>query len=256
MLEQHGLPVVNLGLGAGMGAKLLTRCGLDSVKTGDTLLVALEPELPSGANIFEPFGVQFAFAVGRPGWLREEPFTDWASVLLDLRPGGQHVVALAGKIAFRQPLFRYAPAEWQSDGRQQVVARLDFPAQPPFRSRLSSEGRLLLSSIVRECRQRHARVAYVLPWSYCAESEAEVQKVGTAGFLLDVLEVMPVVKERRLGVHTVRADFADTPLHPTTHGARLRSEELAESLKSWTLWTREELAAIRASRPAEARRLP
>jgi hypothetical protein len=256
ILEQHGLPVVNLGLGASLGAKLLTQCAFDYVKAGDTLLVALEPELFAGADTFEPLGVQFAFAVGRTEWLRERTFTGWASVLLDLRPGGQHVAALAGKVAFHQPLLRYALTEWQPDGWHQVNSRLDFPAVAPFAFRLTSEGRNLLTSIVEECRRRRARVAYVLPWSYCTENEAETQKVGAARFLIDVLEVMPVVKDRRLGVHTIRADFADTPFHPTSHGAKLRSEELAESLKTWSLWTPEELAAICATRPAAAGRLP
>lgn len=256
MLEQHGLPVVNLGLGAGMGAKLLTRCALDTAKAGDTVLVALEPELFAGANFFEPAGVQFAFAVGRPDWLQEDSFTTWAPVLLDLRPGGQHIAALAGKIAFRQPLFRYAPTEWQSDGWHQVVSRLDFPSPPPLVSRLPPEGRNLLRAIVEECRRRRVRAAYVLPWSYFPAKEAELQRVAAVDFLIDVVEVMPVVQDARLGVHTVRADFADTSLHPTTEGAQLRSEELAQSIKTWSLWTRDELTAIRSARSATARALP
>src|SRR5688572_30751952 len=71
MLERHSLPVVNFGLGAGLGARLLTRCALDSVKEGDTLLVALEPELFFGATTIEPAGVQFAFAVGRQEWVQD-----------------------------------------------------------------------------------------------------------------------------------------------------------------------------------------
>src|SRR5262245_31335164 len=35
MLELHGLPAVNMGLGAGMGAKILTRNALQAVRPGD-----------------------------------------------------------------------------------------------------------------------------------------------------------------------------------------------------------------------------
>ncbi len=131
LLERHGLPVVNLGLGAGMGAKVLSRYALDPVETGDTLLICLEPDLLGGTIELEPLGVQFALTIGRPALLREGRFTDWPSALLCLRPGGYHVITLAGKLASGRPLYRYAAREFQPDGTHVVEARLDFPAGEP-----------------------------------------------------------------------------------------------------------------------------
>src|ERR1051326_1865468 len=42
MLEKHRMPTVNMGLGAGMGAAVLTRVALKEVRDGDTLIASLE----------------------------------------------------------------------------------------------------------------------------------------------------------------------------------------------------------------------
>ena len=71
MLAQYGLPVVNLGQGAGMGSKVLIRYGLETLRPGDTLIIAIEPGLLTVPLKFEPHGIQFCFAIGRPELLRE-----------------------------------------------------------------------------------------------------------------------------------------------------------------------------------------
>src|SRR5688572_19597514 len=60
MVELHRLPVVNLGLHGGMGARILTLYGLAHVRSGDTLIVALEPDLLTQPIVSEPLGAQFA----------------------------------------------------------------------------------------------------------------------------------------------------------------------------------------------------
>ncbi len=48
ILGEQGLPVVNMGLGAGYGARFLTRWALSEARPGDSLIVALEPGLLNG----------------------------------------------------------------------------------------------------------------------------------------------------------------------------------------------------------------
>src|SRR5689334_1425237 len=83
--SQHGLPVANLGLGAGMGTTVLTHYALDVLRPGDTLIVALEPGMLISPVEMEPLGVQFALAIGQPSLARQNGRVDWPSALMDLR---------------------------------------------------------------------------------------------------------------------------------------------------------------------------
>lgn len=252
LLERHGLPVVNLGLGAGMGAKVLSRYALEHVEPGDTLLIGLEPALLVGTIELEPLGVQFALGTGQPGLLREGGWIDWPSALLDLRPGGYHVITLAGKLALRKPLYRYALREFQDDGRQVVEPRLDLTGAEAGNLRLSADGRALLVFIRDTCASRGVRVAYSMSWHYCRQESAGALRRCHLRFLGDVSEILPVLKDPSLGVHVDPRHFADTTAHPTSEGAALRTDELAASLKTWGVWTPAELAAAGVALPNPA----
>lgn len=244
--DRHGLAVLNAGLGAGMGARVLSRYALEWVRPGDTLLVALEPALLTGSVEFEPLGVQFALASGHRHLLSGDPAPSWPSLLLDLRPGGNHALAMFGKLVTGQPLYRYARSEWSEDGQHAVAARRPIVASPPIPHPLSPAGRQLLAGLRDTARARGLRIAYVLPWEYCPpERQAEYRRRNLA-FLREVSEILPVLREPRLGVHPVLADFADTSVHPIPEAARQRSDELAASLRSWSLWTPPSLDAALA----------
>jgi hypothetical protein len=62
--------------------------------------------------------------------------------------------------------------------------------------------------------------------------------------LLEVSEFIPVLRDSRLGAYTVREHFSDTSLHLTEEGATLRSDEFAEQVKDWKVWTHEELRQL------------
>lgn len=241
--DRHGLPVVNAGLGAGMGARVLTRYGLDLARPGDTLLVALEPGLLTSPVAFEPLGVQFALASGHGDILWREPCIHWPAFLLQLRPGGGHVFAMLGKLVTGQPRYRYPASEWSDAGQHRVGDRRDLlpPSLEP-RS-LSPDGRRLLAELRDTARQRGLRIAYVLPWEYCPPDRLAAHQRRNLAFLREVACLLPVLREPGQGSHTVTTDFADTGLHPTPEAARRRSDELAASLQAWNLWTPDSLAA-------------
>jgi len=62
-------------------------------------------------------------------------------------------------------------------------------------------------------------------------------------FLRQVNRFIPALKETNLGADTNRAQYSDTFWHPTAEGARYRSDGLAAALKTWELWTPQELAS-------------
>ncbi len=241
MLERNSLPLVNLGLNAGMGAKILTRYALHSLRTGDTLIMAMEPDLLTVPLNLEPLGVQFSLATGNAELLRNHGRISWPSALLDLRPGGYHTFTLLGKIAFRQPLYRYEPREFHASGWQEVIVKREFPLPPAANLTLSKDAKELLTFIRTFCAQRGVRVAYSLPWGYRPPANRAPQQLENLNFLYQVSEFLPVLRQPSLGVHTVRDHFADTPWHLTTEGAALRTDELAGQIKVWETWSRAEL---------------
>jgi hypothetical protein len=241
MMELHKLPVLNMALHAGMGPKILTQYALQSLQPGDTLIVALEPDLLTKPIKSEPGGVQFCFACDNQMLLRETPLADWPGTLLDIRPGGYHVLTLIGKIVSRQPLYRYSLDEIHPDGWQEVTVKRDFGAPPPKEILISNDTRELLASIAKTCATQHVRLAYSIPWVYCPANEKALFRQKNLHFLQQISEFIPVLKEPDLGIQTNRDLFADTTLHLTSEGAKQRTDELAGQIQNWNVWTSGEL---------------
>jgi hypothetical protein len=253
LLERHGLAVANLGRGAGMGAWILTRAALPEVRRGDTLVIALEPELMVQPYEVPALGIQFAFAVHHSEWVTtpalDRPGRSRASALFALRPGSYHVVTLLGKLLARKPLYRYSPDETRPSGWLQSRVKLALIGPAAMPGLLTEEGRRLLRAIRGWCNTNGVRVAYALPWSLTPENRrAEFQR-SNAAFLAGVAREIPVLKDPRLGAYSVPGHFADTVWHLDGEGAALRTDEFAAQLKSWTMWTVEELErAAKSSR--------
>lgn len=241
MLNLYGLPAVNMGLGAGMGAKILTHYAQRALRAGDTLIAAIEPGLLAEQLELESLGVQFSFAIGEPTLLRDPNWIDWPSTLLDLRPGGYHTFTLVAKMILRRPLYPYFLSELHPSGWHEVGARKAIESLSKAPTRLSKDGRSWLTNLREWCDQRNVRVAYVQPWGYCSPEYLKQFQNCNLRFLREVAETMPVLKDPNLGADTNREHFADFTFHPTTQGAALRTDELAREIKSWRTWTRDEL---------------
>jgi len=242
LLNRYGLPALNMGLGAGMGAEVLTHYAQTAVRTGDTLIVGLEPDLLSGPLRIESLGAQFGFSIGKPSLLRDPYRVDWPSVLLDLRPGGYHTFTLIAKVILHRALYPYFASELHPSGWHEVGERgiITSAKEPP--TKLSKEGRFWLVGLSKWCEQRNVRVAYTLPWGYCSPRNLPHFQGSNLRFLYEVAETMPVLKDPYLGADTNQAHFANTAFHPTGEGAALRTDELAREIRSWSLWTRDELS--------------
>lgn len=256
MQQRHGLPTANLGLGAGMGAQVLTEYAKAGVRQGDTLIVALEPLLLTENLEVPSLGVQFAWATGSRALKKlvrqtSASFTG-ISGLLALRPGGYHLFTLLGKIVARQPLYRYAPSDFHASGWQEVTVRRDFAGPPERGPALTAEARALLRDLRAWCERLHVRVAYALPWGSCTEAQKPAFQAANARFLRQVSDVLPVLKDERLGAYTERSEYADTFWHLTPPGAGRRTDELAALIKAWAVWTPGELDRLAAGPGAKA----
>ncbi|PYJ83692.1 MAG: hypothetical protein DME22_15135 [Verrucomicrobia bacterium] len=245
MLEQYGLPTVNLGLAAGMGAGVLTRYAQQEVRLGDTLIVALEPHLLTDTTKPTAIGIQFCFATGRADLLKQAGSSSRLSDLLALRPGAFHIFTLIGKILAGRPLYRYHTSDIRPSGRWKALL-VQWPLDgPPARGpRLTLDARALLASLRSWSDQNHVRIAYALPWGFVPQEKFARFRKDNLDFLLQISEFLPVLKDPTLGAISSRDLYADTNLHLTPEGARLRTDELARELREWDVWAPGELKQL------------
>jgi hypothetical protein len=247
MLNRFGLPTVNYGREADFGATVLTESVLGQVRPGDTLIVATEPQLLCEPLAPPAIGVQFGVAMHHPEWLIHpllgEPSVNWFQTVAALRPGGYLTFTYLGKIAMGKPLMRYHVTDYRASGFEQTAVRLKVVGPAGNWPLLSADGCRLLRNLRAWCEQRHVRLAYSLPWSYCPPAKEREFKKNNIDFLLQVNEYIPVLKDSYLGANTNADFFADTLWHLTEPGSNLRTDTLAQSLKDWSLWTPVELRA-------------
>jgi hypothetical protein len=177
--------------------------------------------------------------------LDNSPTISLASQLLMLRPGCSRVVTLVAKIAGGKPLFRYQTEDINPSGWMQTAVRLPV-ASPGPAGTLSAPGRGLLKDLAGWCRERNVRLAYSIPWEFTDPEDRVSFQNQNAAFLLQVAELMPVLKDPALGVCTNREYYSDTGWHLTEQGSNLRSDSLGRQIKEWSTWTDGELRTLAA----------
>ena len=245
MLTQHDIPLVNCGLHAGIGATVLTWNAMAAVNDGDTLVVSLEPSLLDESMTPPALGVQFAFVRGHPEWITHGELLaeslSWPSAILSLRPGSNHAITMIGKWLRGRPMYRYSVQDINESGLMQTTVRVSQIPERPFAKGPSDSGKQLLMGLRQWCDKHHVRVAYSLPWMFVPAEKVPSFQQANRQFLARVIDIMPVLKDESLGVHSVREHFADTELHLTTEGSAVRTDSLASQLQNWTLWQHSEL---------------
>jgi hypothetical protein len=240
--REHDLPVVNLGLHAGMGPEVCSGFGFAALRPGDTLIVSLEPSMLTEEES-EPtsLGVRMAWALRKPaiiGW--DDTSSVWQHMLnpAKLQPGGYHVMTMLGKLVLGQPLYRYHISDSRPGGLQVTAERRPYALnQPKYESDsllLSTAGRALLARIRDEASTRGIRVAYLLPWAYCPEDSADLQRAANESLLAQIEESMSVQREPNLGVNSCLEDFSDSGQHLTADAAKRRSKVLSVTLRHFS----------------------
>ncbi len=234
-LRERQTPIANLALGAGLGAKVLTRFALQQAHAGDTLLMMFEPGLLAADLEPTQLGQQIAIALGRPALAHPAdellpterlPARIYGAAL---RPGGYHFFTLLGKVIRRQPLYRYTTTDFDEAGQQQTTARAPL-STPRGQVKLSEPARLWLRQLRDECDQQNIRLIYALPWAYCPPEQTEAFQQENEHFLAQIAAFMPVLNEPRRGAYGAAEHFADTAYHLNKQGAALRTRELLDAL--------------------------
>lgn len=250
LLTRHAMPAVNCGLGAGMGLRVLTRFALSQVADGDTLIMAMEPTILKQPMEDTMLGAQISYALHHPEWLAQGESIDsrtgvpWISSALMLRPGGYHVFTLLGKALSRKPLYRYQASDLNVAGWEQTTVRMALPLWPPEDQPIPEPVRNYLLSLRQWCDVHHVRIVYSLPWTYTDEEHRAELRRNNLRFLRQVVTIVPILQDSRLGLDTVREHFADTVWHLDGIAAQTRTDELADQIKSWKVWSAADLFAL------------
>ncbi len=251
---ERGVAMGNLGMGAGLGAKILTRLALSQARPGDTLVMALEPDLLSGSTAITLVGAQSAVVLGQSQWANDSDDPDpsthrtLAPYVWALRPGGAHVVTMLGKVLQRRALYRYQALDFFEDGQQQTLVRGEVAGFRGFPApRLSLEGRSWVRATRTFCQARGIRLVYALPWTLTdPDAEASVRRIHAA-FLADLAQELEVLREAPLGCITRRDWFCDTQFHMTLQGSQIRTASLIEALRAGAGWSEAELRRLASS---------
>jgi len=248
MLEKYGIPTVNRGLGAGVGVTVMTLHALKDLREGDTLIVSVEPGLLTEPFAIPDEGVQLSFSTGHFDWAYRAqlglPGHPVLPAILALRPGSFHAFTLVGKLIHGRPLYAYTIAGTSRSGLVSTPYRphgTQWPGHGPY---LSEDARQLLGALRDWCAQRKVRVAYSLPWAFAETEQVEECKRKNQDILLQIANFIPVLKDAQWGVQPQADLYADSTMHLTAEGSRLRTDELGQAVKQWDVWSAEELQLI------------
>jgi hypothetical protein len=252
MLAEAGLPTVNCGAAASFSVKVPALQAFESLNTGDTLLIAIEPEQLTDPIDLTSIAVQFSFATGHPAWALQSalglPKMSVLSAALALRPGSYHTLTLMGKLLRGGPLYRYNIEDASTSGWMRTAVRLSLQGPPRHGPELSPDAESFLASIRDSCAAKGVRIAYSLPWALVPHEETGAFRRSNARFLARVSRFIPVLRDEKLGSHARPEDFADTAWHLNEAGAELRTRQLGEAVKNWKTWSLAELEELAEGR--------
>lgn len=235
--ERLNVPAVNLGLHAGLGARVLVSLALREARPGDVFVLALEPTIL--CSDWEPtaLGQQFSLSLGEPELLSEPGKTvatmDVLHAGLALRPGARHCAVALARFVTRKPQGRYSLSEVHTNGWQQNDLRWDVHPFSHADWRLPAEAQRWLGYLRDRCASNQVTLVYSLPWAYVSEGRADEMRRRNSDLLVEISKIVPVLDEPEYGVLSDRTRFLDTEWHLDGEGARRRTSAFAVAYERW-----------------------
>lgn len=240
IIEQTcGLPSFNLGLPVAAKAEYLIHQALDQTRSGDLLLICLEPDLLSVAGA-SPSPSKFSFAMAAVGGsVGEAAGGDSFNAYLSLRdylnlsrPGAGHISTYIARLVLEKP-YRYSSADMRYRGRIETSFHGANPSGIRTASHLSPYGRKLLTRARRAADARGVRLLYAMPWHYTSPSAMKDSQHNQRQLNQEIHTIMPVIDDGFTGVASNPSWFSDTGQHLTAEGSRERTSALAIVLRDW-----------------------
>jgi hypothetical protein len=247
--QNHNVPIINAGSNLGIGGALITRLALEQVRSGDTILVALEPPVLAHYNdVMTKQASDFFVAQNGLDFNKNNFFELEIQHAIEYIQGDtRYFVYMWMKRILNMPLFRYVNEENISlDGWLEVKEQRPLPPvmknpAPVVATQLSETGRAYLLKLKQFAETIDTDICYVFPTMYRPNINA---KYSNAALALEILEIMPIIKDADFGISTNHALFADTQQHPLKLESQRISHNLGMALKNNIFWDKLELMAI------------
>lgn len=238
--KECGIPALNVGLPFSAGPKYLLDQALRKARSGDILVIALEPDSIVYHSEFNPSSFSFALAaleghpsaaIGRSSFGENLKIRDY---LTYSRPGPTYMATWLGKAATGKG-YRYTTHDIRYRGRLETAISepnlISSMVIPP--EQISSSGKDLLTRFRDSAKSRGVTVLYCMPWLLTAKEIEADARFSNGKILKAIEEIVPILDDGHQGVVTDPAYFSDTTLHLSATGSAIRSQAVAKQIQKW-----------------------
>ncbi len=239
--ERCGIPCFNLGLPVATGGKYLLHQALERAQSGDIIIVSLEDGF---FTVYEEDGkpTKLSFALSAAGGKAAESAGGstfgYKLTLNDYltfsRPGVGLLPTLIARKLINKP-YRYSTEDMRYRGRIETPYHDPelIPAGLRGETHLVPDTYQLLSLFKKAAAAKNVKVAYALPWFYTTTENLTDCRQEKAEILNEIATIMPVIEDGYFGAANDINWFADSSLHLSSEGSRIRSEAVAKPLSDW-----------------------
>ena len=234
--EEVGLVSYNYGGSAQMGPDYVFERAKKHLKSGDVLVIGIEPESLNGLDSKAGYALGKRLAVRNRDLALaktitgESPVQEWMAAL---RPGMRDViVSTARRIKGGRP-YAYTMDDSKPKGRLEL-AEIEFRLPPVKFSGtefIDDSGLRLLEDIANYAYTNGLQVVYAIPWKGVESDMKAAEAVLRKQFLARVETVLPVLKDESLGLVDGLNGFSDTHYHMEAELSAKRSHFLADALR-------------------------
>jgi hypothetical protein len=235
MEQQLGLPVINLGLHAGLGLDAILGATVTQIRRGDVVVFAPEYGFLGSTNGNErgKLAGQFGVEIGDPG-VGETDLKEIANKVLLLGSPGLSEVATWLRRLTASSSVPFDPYSQDLSARGDVLQSPQGPPRRPgiLREAVSSYSLERITSFQGRVKSAGARLVIELPWFYTKPSPKDIQQVQKTAAQFQ--QIAPVLYNKTdWNLKSEASLFGDTPYHLSEKGRQVRSAALAEQLKSF-----------------------
>ncbi|WP_049557456.1 hypothetical protein [Limnoraphis robusta] len=237
--QQVGIPVVNMGLHAGLGLNTILASVASEIRPGDIVLLIPEYGLlaDDGTGYFSSM---FGAAVSQPGLGGFGVEQRAKEVMLMGVPGSDRIVQSIKRL--QENLFAHFSENTSStkpDGQYQT--NLDQRGSPmilpsgsstpdSLKVEISEHSLKRLNVFHQDVEQAGGILVFGLPWILSKNDDQSVEAAQTVISALN--EIAPVIYDQDLNLKSDPSLFGDTIYHLSPTGRKIRSSEIVNQLQS------------------------